>query len=214
VNDLINPVRNPDRIDSFYYNANKQITLIKSVDFRGLYSYKKTFNYDASGKKISSLKYTINSDSLYVLSDSTVYQYQDSTIFKFTYHPAIGTIDTSFFTYNQQMNIVTFKIGLFGTKTVEELGRYDTELNPYSFTNTSGIELDPYPSRSWQYDFALAMQSPKFSRNNYTRSTANPEPFNTYEIGYSALDSIVVGTSSTLPGDVSFFQSFEYTVAK
>jgi hypothetical protein len=217
IEDLLNPAHLFIRIDSFYYNSKQQLTRIISADQYAAYhpstSYKETFSYDGSDRKKYSLKYLLSATTnQYQLNDSTAYQYVDSTIWKLTYHLTKGKTDTAFFTYNQQKNIVRFKMGEYGSG-IQELSLYDQQATPVNYAGVDAFELDPYPSAyNWGVEFLLLMQAPQVSRNNYMRrQAAGIEDIN-YTVNYSMIDSIVGTISSHLiEEDAEFSQSYIYT---
>ncbi|SEW44534.1 hypothetical protein SAMN05428988_5792 [Chitinophaga sp. YR573] len=218
---VLDPTHAPARTDTFYYNSQQQLIRIKSTDISvstagGLYSHKKEFFYDASGRKTSSLKYSLDNTNQYHLSDSTIFVYQDTTILKITYHIATSGKDTASFTYNQQKNLVKFTLGEFDPQ-MQVLQSYDDKVNPYRYSGLETFDMDPYPVSRWGWDaeFLIMMQAPRLPVNNYRYRFSDYDMIEYfYAVYYSALDSVVAGRSTNHVEDVRYSEQYEYTPAQ
>jgi hypothetical protein len=190
--DIFDPAPQPIlREDSFFYNNKQQLIMIRSIDTRGLDSYKEIFTYGRNDRRLYSLKYLADNTNQYLLVDSTVYQYPGSTIRKITYHLSKPGTDTAIFVYDQRQNLSSVKIPGY---RVQALQLYDSVRSPATYFNITAFELDPYSSGGWDIEFLIMMQAPRFSRNNYwQRQDIMPIE---YTVSYSAVDSTVVTISS------------------
>jgi hypothetical protein len=209
---------NYTRLDTFFYDNRQRLIEISSnfspLSAKNKVMQRKVFRYDALSRRISALKYILDTTSYqYRIADSTAYLYQDTTIFKIIHHiwstdaykpnPVPGTIDTAFFVYNRQGNLVKAKVKYGSYNVLSVFTQFDNAPNPFQSLGVEALELEPLDDAEWYkpfFDkFRLMMEMPRFSKNNYLDAAV---------ITYGSADSMV----ATILPDADFHntQSFDY----